>query len=50
MSKLKMFISYSSAITVTNIILAIVAVLFTTLAVLLIVGVTRVSTETDFIN
>jgi hypothetical protein len=47
MLKLNVFISYSSAITITNIILAIIAMLFTTLAVLLIVGAKRVSTVTD---
>ena len=44
------FISSSSAITVTNIILGIIAALSAVLAGLLILGAKRVSTATDSIN
>jgi hypothetical protein len=47
---LRTFISSSSAITVTNIILGIIAALSTILAGLLILGAKRVSTATDSIN
>jgi hypothetical protein len=47
---LRTFISSSSAITVTNIIIGIIAALSTVLAVLLILGAKRVSTATDSIN
>jgi len=47
---LRTFISSSSAITVTNIILGIIAALSTILAVLLILGAKRVSIATDSIN
>jgi hypothetical protein len=50
LQKLRTFISSSSAITVTNIILGIIAALSTILAVLLILGAKRVSNALDSIN